>query len=62
LNDLEKKVLKALNLELTFYHRYADYIVMAAPSEHINHIINTFNSFHECLQFREGLKGKRIDV
>ena len=42
---LEKKVLKALNLELTFYHRYVDYIVMAAPSEHINHIINTLTVF-----------------
>ena len=46
LNDLEEK---ALNLELTFYHRYVDYITMVAPSEHINHIINTFNSFHERL-------------
>jgi len=59
LQDLEKKALNSINLELPFYYRYVDDIVMAAPRDSIDFILRTFNSFHERLQFTLELEHDR---
>jgi len=51
LQDLEEKALDIIGLNLPFYHRYVDNIVLAALSEHTSHILNTFNSIHDRLKF-----------
>jgi len=51
LQDLEKKALNNINLKLSFYYRYVNDIIMAAPSDHSTNILNVFNSFHNRLQF-----------
>jgi len=49
LQDLEEKALN--NLNLSFYYRYVDDIILAASPIHSAIILNTFNSFHNRLQF-----------
>jgi len=49
LQDLEEKALS--NLNLSFYYRYVDDIILAASPVHSTNILNTFNSFHNRLQF-----------
>jgi len=51
LQDLEKEALNIIGLDLPFYYRYVDDIVLAAPIDKATHTLNTFNSFHERLQF-----------
>jgi len=51
LQDLEEKALDIIGLDLSFYHRYVDDVVLAAPSKHTSHILNTFNSIHYRLKF-----------
>jgi len=51
LQDLEEKALNNINLNLSFYHRYVDDIILAAPFNHSTNILNIFNSFHNRLQF-----------
>jgi len=51
LQDLKEKALNIIGLDLPFYYRYVDDIVLAAPIDKATHILNTFNSFYECLQF-----------
>jgi len=51
LQDLEKKVLDSINLRLPFYYRYVDDIILVASTNKIIEILNTFNSFHNRLQF-----------
>jgi len=51
LQDLEEKVLNNINLNLSFYYRYIDDIILAAPPDHFTNILNIFNSFHNRLQF-----------
>jgi len=51
MQDLEMHCLNKINCQLTFYLRYVDDILMAAPSDKINHIHNTFNGYHERLKF-----------
>jgi len=46
LQDLEKKALGLLSIEIPFYHRYVDDIALAAPRHKINKILNIFNSLH----------------
>jgi len=48
---LEKKALNVIGLNLSFYHRYVDDVVLAASSESTTHILNTFNSIHDRLKF-----------
>ncbi|EFN71402.1 hypothetical protein EAG_10236, partial [Camponotus floridanus] len=36
---------------ITFYFRYVDDVVLAAPSSMLSTILDTFNSFHTRLQF-----------
>jgi len=51
LQDLEEKALNNINLNLSFYYRYVDDIILAAPFNHFTNILNIFNSFHNRLQF-----------
>jgi len=51
LRDLETKSIKRLPFELPLYCRYVGDILLAAPFDQLNKILETFNSFHERLQF-----------
>jgi len=51
LQDLEEKALEKINCNIPFYYRYIDDIVLAAPIDQIKKIVNTFNEFHNRLQF-----------
>lgn len=59
LQDLEKKALKAINVELSFYFRYVNDIIMSAPVDKINDILDVFNGFHKRLQFTIELEDNR---
>jgi len=48
LQNLERKALDSINLSLPFYYRYDNIIL---PFKKIIDILNTFNSFHNRLQF-----------
>jgi len=61
LQDLEKKALELLKIEIPFYHRYVDDIALAAPRQKINECLNTFNSLHNKLQFTLETGGKRLN-
>jgi len=51
MQDLEEKALEKINCNIPFYYRYVDDIVLAAPSDHVTKIVETFNGFHNRLQF-----------
>jgi len=51
MQDLENSCLNSIDCHLTFYYRYVDDIVMAAPNNKIDLIFNTFNKYHERLNF-----------
>ena len=51
LQDLEIKILSSLLFRPLFYYRYVDDILCAVPEESIEMLINTFNSYHNRLQF-----------
>jgi len=36
---------------ISFYHRYVDDIILAAPFDQMSMILDTFNNFHNRLQF-----------
>jgi len=59
MQDLEEKALEKINLNLPFYYRYVDDIIMAAPIEHILNIQKIFNSFHNRIQFTIELENNR---
>jgi len=51
LQDLEINAMKKLPSHLPLYYRYVDDILLAAPVEQLDTILEVFNSFHERLQF-----------
>ncbi|XP_018394985.1 PREDICTED: uncharacterized protein LOC108773618 [Cyphomyrmex costatus] len=51
LRDIEEKALNSLNFCCTFYFRYVDDIILAAPEDKIEVIKDTFNNIHRRLQF-----------
>jgi len=51
LQDLETKAIEILPFELPLYFRYVDDILLAAPFDHLNKILEIFNSFHNRIQF-----------
>jgi len=51
MQDLETSCLNRINCKLTFYFRYVDDIVMAAPSDKTDLIFKTFNQYHNRLKF-----------
>jgi len=59
LEDLEERALNLLSYKPPFFFRYVDDVILAAPSEHIDHTVQIFNSFHHRLQFtvERGVEG-----
>ncbi|XP_011868003.1 PREDICTED: uncharacterized protein LOC105562081, partial [Vollenhovia emeryi] len=55
LQDLEEAALKKLSCTLPIYYRYVDDILLAAPSDAFDHVLNVFNSFHKRLKFTLGI-------
>jgi len=53
LQDLEERALEKINCNIPFYYRYVDDIVLATLIDQIKKIVNTFNDFHNRLQFTE---------
>jgi len=51
MQDLEEKTLRIINCDIPFYYRYVDDIILAAPYEKITEIVETFNDYHNRLQF-----------
>jgi len=51
LQDLEEKVLKKINVNISFYYRYVDDVIFAASSDQTSMILDTINNFHNRLQF-----------
>jgi len=54
LQDLEDEALERINVKnccIPFYFRYVDEILLSAPSDQITKILETFNSYHNRLQF-----------
>jgi len=51
LRDIENRAINTINISLPFYVRYVDDIVLSTPSDSIQDIANTFNSFYPRLQF-----------
>ncbi|XP_018364727.1 PREDICTED: uncharacterized protein LOC108762292, partial [Trachymyrmex cornetzi] len=51
MQDLEDNAIERLPCRLSFYYRYVDDIILAAPSDSIADILRIFNSFHARLQF-----------
>jgi len=59
--DIEDTAINSLNISLPFYIRYVDDILLAAPSDSIKDILNTFNSFHPRLQFILEIGGDKLN-
>jgi len=51
MQDFENYTLNALKLNLLLYVRYMDDIVLIAPTDKIDTILNMFSSYHSRLQF-----------
>lgn len=51
MQDLETSILTRLNIQLPFYYRYVDDIVLAAPKDKIVDILDEFNGYHSRLKF-----------
>jgi len=51
MQDLETACLDRISCRLTFYYRYVDDIVMAAPRDKIDLIFRTFNDYHNRIKF-----------
>lgn len=50
MHDLEKTVLDSPGLEIKFYYRYVDNIIISAQKKYISHILDMFNNY-ERLKF-----------
>jgi len=59
MEDLETRALKNLSIELPFYYRYVDDIMLAAPRDKSKNVLDTFNSFHPRFQFTIEISGKK---
>lgn len=59
MQDLENKALYKIGFKLPLYYRYVDDILLVTKSDKIDHIVNTFNSFHDRLQFTHELENDR---
>src|SRR5580765_6949202 len=46
LQDIENKALYKIGTKLPIYYRYVDDILLAAPKNSIQFIVDTFNSYH----------------
>jgi len=61
LRDIESRAINVLNVPLPIYFRFVDDILLAAPSDSVNDIVNTFNSFHPRLQFTLEVGGDSLN-
>jgi len=59
LQDLEKKALGLLSIEIPFYYKYVDDIALAAPRHKINEFLNIFNSLHP--RFTLEIEGNKLN-
>ena len=51
IQDLEISIFSNLRVHMSFYYRYVDDIVLAAPKDEINNILDSFNAYHERIKF-----------
>lgn len=51
MQELEESILNTLHINIPFFYRYVDDIILAAPATEIINILNKFNNYHERLQF-----------
>ncbi|XP_018399364.1 PREDICTED: uncharacterized protein LOC108777067, partial [Cyphomyrmex costatus] len=51
MQDFEETAISLLPIHLNFYYRYVDDIILAAPSDKVDDILNVFNSLHTRLKF-----------
>ena len=51
MDDLETKCIASLPFQLPFFFRYVDEIITAVPTNEIDTILNTFNSYNHKIQF-----------
>ncbi|XP_071580938.1 uncharacterized protein [Temnothorax nylanderi] len=51
MEDLEERVLGALDIHLSFYKRYVDDIIMKIPKDNVQDVLDHFNSYHDRLKF-----------
>jgi len=51
LQDLKVRTMDRLQFKLPIYYRYVDDILLAAPTEYLPVILDTFNAYNERLQF-----------
>jgi len=51
MQDLETECINKFDFQLTFYFRYVDDMILAAPSDKIDMILKSFNNYHERLKF-----------
>jgi len=61
LRDIESRDINILNVPLPIYVRYVDDILLAAPSDSVNKIVNIFNSFHPRLRFTLEVGGDKLN-
>jgi len=51
MRDLEENILNSLNIRPILYYRYVDDIILTAPKDEIQLILDRFNSYHYRLKF-----------
>jgi len=51
MRDLEEHILNALDRRPTLYYRYVDDIILSAPKDRIQLILDKFNGYHHRLKF-----------
>jgi hypothetical protein len=59
MRDLEECVLKTVNVDIPFYFRYVDDILLATTKNSVPHIVNSFNSYHHRINFTTELEENR---
>ena len=51
MDDLETKCITSIPFQVLFFFRYVDDIITAVPTNEIDKILNTFNSYSHKIQF-----------
>jgi len=53
MQDLKKKAIESIGLELSFYYCYVDEIILLASREQVNNILNNFNNIQKDYRSRD---------